>query len=415
MTIYCGIDWAAHHHDVAIVDDAGKVLATRRIGEDAAGLTTLLMMLAEHAAADAGAGVSGGDFVAVDVAIETGRGLLVSSVRAAGHRVFEINPKASSRYRDRYSVSGSKSDARDAQVLAHLLRTDRDRHRPMPVDSEQARALGVLARAQQDAVWAILRDAARLRAVLWEFYPAALQAFPNLHIVSAITVLTAAPTPGAAALLSEAELRKLLHAARYHAPRDLPGKLHAIFTATQLRQPPAVEAAMGQVVVAILRTMAATAASIRELEKALDEHFGQHPDAEILRSLPGLGVVLGARVLGEFGDDPTRFADAASRRAYAGSAPITRASGKARVVLLRRARNKRLCDACRWWAFLSTQHSPGAESYYRRRRTAGDGHEAALRRLANKLLGQLHHCLDRRTLYDEDKAWTQLQPGEHAA
>jgi hypothetical protein len=82
---------------------------------------------------------------------------------------------------------------------------------------------------------------------------------------------------------------------------------------------------------------------------------------------------------------------------------------------LRRARNKRLCDACRWWAFLSTQHSPGAEAYYRRRRAAGDGHEAALRRLANKLLGQLHHCLDHRTLYDEDKAWSQPQPGEHAA
>ena len=100
--------------------------------------------------------------------------------------------------------------------------------------------------------------------------------------------------------------------------------------------------------------MAATLTSIKQLEKALDEHFGQHPDAEILRSLPGLGVVLGARVLGEFGDDPTRFADAASRRAY-----------------------------------------------------AGNGHEAALRRLANKLLGQLHHCLANRVLYDVDKAWAQ--------
>jgi transposase len=133
-------------------------------------------------------------------------------------------------------------------------------------------------------------------------------------------------------------------------------------TAEQLRQPPAVEAAMGQVVSAIVRTMAATVTSVKQLEKALDEHFGQHPDAEILRSLPGLGVVLGARVLGEFGDDPTRFADAASRRVYAGSAPITRASGKVRLVLLRRARNRRLSDACRWWAFLATQHSPALRS-----------------------------------------------------
>jgi transposase len=144
--------------------------------------------------------------------------------------------------------------------------------------------------------------------------------FANLHIASAVTVRAAAPTPSAAARLSEAQLRELLHAARYHAPRELPARLRAIFTAEQLRQPP-VEAAMGQVVSTIVRTMAATLTSIKQLEKALDEHYGQHPDAEILRSLPGVGVVLGARVLGEFGDDPTRFADAPSRRAYAGSAP----------------------------------------------------------------------------------------------
>ena len=375
------------------------------------------MLLAEHAAADAApdATAAGEGFVAVDVAIETGRGLLVAAVRAAGHRVFEINPKASNRYRDRHAVSGGKSDRGDALVLAHLLRTDRDRHRPMPADSEQVRALGVLARAQQDAVWTVLRDAARLRAVLWEFYPAALEAFPNLHIATAVTVLAAVPTPTAAARLSEAELRTLVRSAWNTAPRDFPARLHAIFTAEQLRQPAAVEAAMGQVVAAIVRTMAATLTSIRELEKALDTHFGKHPDAEILRSLPGLGVVLGARVLGEFGDDPTRFADAASRRAYAGSAPITRASGKARLVLVRRARNKRLSDACRWWAFLATQHSPGAASYYQHRRAAGDGHEAALRRLANKLLGQLHHCLAKREVYNEQKAWPAPEPGEQAA
>ena len=229
-------------------------------------------------------------------------------------------------------------------------------------------------------------------------------------------MLAAAPTPTAAARLSEDELRQLLRAARYHAPRALPGKLRAVFGAEQLRQPPAVEAAMGQVVTAIVRTMAATPTSIRELERALDEHFGQHPDAEILRGLPGLGVILGARVLGEFGDDPTRFADAARRRAYAGSAPITRASGKARVVLLRRARNRRLSDACRWWAFLATQRSPGAAACYQHRRAAGEGHEAALRRLASKLLGRLHHCLAHRVPYDEEKAWAcAARPAGQAA
>jgi transposase len=407
MTIYCGIDWSEHHHDVAIIDEAGAVLALRRISDDAAGLTVLLMLLTEHA--------GGEQFVPVDVAIETDRGLLVAALRAAGHRLYEINPKAASRYRDRHAGSGATSDRKDALVLAHLLRTDRDQHRPMPADSEQVMALGVLARAHQDAIAAALRDAGRLRSLLREFFPAALVAFPTLHTLSAVTVLAAAPTPTAAAQLAVAQLRKLMVAARRNTPKDQPQRLRAIFTAPQLHQPPPVEAAMGQAVTAIVRTLAATLESIRELEAALDEHFEKHPDAEILRSLPGLGVILGARVLSEFGDDPTRFADAASRRAYAGSAPITRASGKIRLVLLRRACNRRLADDCRWWAFTATQHSPGANAYYQRRRDAGDSHEAALRRVANKLLGQLHHCLTHRTHYDEHLAWTPAAHAQKAA
>ncbi|MEV0291790.1 transposase [Kribbella sp. NPDC050820] len=148
-----------------------------------------------------------------------------------------------------------------------------------------------------------------------------------------------------------------------------------------------------------------TDAAIVELQAALTARFDNHPDAEILRSLPGLGVVLGGRVLGEFGDDLDRFLDAASRRRYAGTAPVTRASGESRVVLLRRARNQRLADACRWWAFNAMQHSDGAMAYYRRRRAAGDTHEAALRRLGSKLVGQLHHCLQHRKRYREDIAW----------
>jgi transposase len=301
MTIYCGIDWSEHHHDVAIIDEAGAVLALRRISDDAAGLTVLLMLLTEHA--------GGEQFVPVDVAIETDRGLLVAALRAAGHRLYEINPKAASRYRDRHAGSGATSDRKDALVLAHLLRTDRDQHRPMPADSEQVMALGVLARAHQDAIAAALRDAGRLRSLLREFFPAALVAFPTLHTLSAVTVLAAAPTPTAAAQLAVAQLRKLMVAARRNTPKDQPQRLRAIFTAPQLHQPPPVEAAMGQAVTAIVRTLAATLESIRELEAALDEHFEQHPDAEILRSLPGLGVILGARVLSEFGDDPTRFAE----------------------------------------------------------------------------------------------------------
>ena len=401
MEIYCGIDWSERHHDVAVVDRAGVLLGRRRITDDLAGFTDLTALLAEH---------TGDEFTAVDVAIETDRGLLVAALRAAGHRVYAINPKAVDRYRDRHAVSGAKSDPGDALVLAHLLRTDRDQHRPLAADTELGQAVSVLARAHQDMVWARQQDTNRLRSLLREFFPAALTAFADLTTKTALTVLAAAPTPAAAAALTRANLIALLHAAgRGTRPADA-ARLVEVFGQPQLHQPPAVEDAMGEAVRAIVRTVAATSESIKDLEKALNASFEQHPDAEILDSLPGLGLVLGARVLSEFGDDPNRFTHAASRRAYAGTAPITRASGRHRAVLARHIRNRRLADACYLWAFAALTKSAGARAFYDRRRAAGDHHNAALRRLGSKLIGQLHHCLHQRQPYNELLAWTQPEP-----
>jgi len=203
-------------------------------------------------AAHAGAG-----FTAVDVAIETDRGLLVAALHAAGHRVFPVNPKAVDRYRDRHAVSGAKSDPGDALVLAHLLRTDRDRHRPLPDDSERGQAVGVLARAHQDLIWARQQDTNRLRSLLREFFPAALTAFADLTTKTALTVLAAAPTPAAAAKLTRANLVDLLHTAgRGTRPADA-ARLADVFAVEQLHQLPAVETAMGEAVRAIVRTLTA--------------------------------------------------------------------------------------------------------------------------------------------------------------
>jgi len=405
--IYCGIDWAEKHHDVAIVDAAGRLLAKRRIPDDLAGFTALSALLAEHSGAE--------QFTPVDIGIETDRGLVVAALRAAGHRVYPINPRAVSRYRDRHGVSGAKSDPADALLLAQIMRTDREAHRPMPHDSEQVGAVRVLARAHQDAVHARQQTANRLRSLLREFFPSALQAFPDLTTRTALAVLAAAPTPTAAAALSRAALTDLLHAAGRGTRPAEASRLAEVFAAPQLHQQPAVEQAMGAAVSALVTSLHGADQAVRELEKALAPSFEQHPDAEILDSLPGLGLVLGARVLGEFGDDRSRWPDAASRRCYAGSAPITRASGKGRVVLSRHVRNRRLADACYLWAFSALTKSPGARAYYDRRRKAGDTHSKALRRLSNKLLGQLHHCLATGQTYDENAAWTVVEQPDRAA
>ncbi len=150
------------------------------------------------------------------------------------------------------------------------------------------------------------------------------------------------------------------------------------------------------------------------MEGHVDAYFGQHPDAEIVRSQPGLGMVLGARVLAEFGDDPLRYASAKARKNYAGTSPITRQSGKKRAVMARYVHNDRLVDALCWQAFNALRTSPGARAYYDQLRARGAGHRAALRQLANRLVGILHGCLKTRTLYNEHTAWSHHETTQAA-
>ena len=175
--------------------------------------------------------------------------------------------------------------------------------------------------------------------------------------------------------------------------------------APQLQPAPLVAAAMGASVAALASVIAEMTRQIAVLEQQLAADFEQHPDAEVVRSLPGLGTILGARVLGEFGDDPDRYATAKCRKNYAGTSPITRASGTRRAVLARHVRNQRLADALYLWAFAALTPSPGARAYYDTHRAAGDPHHAALRALGNRLVGILHGCLAHHTPYSETTAW----------
>lgn len=401
MTVYCGIDWAESHHDVALVDDDGQLLAKRRIGDDAAGYQLLLDLLAEY-----------GDSAEtpIPVAIETSHGLLVAALRTGTRQVFAVNPLAAARYRDRHGVSRKKSDPGDALVLANILRTDMPMHRPLPADSDLAKAITVLARAQQDAVWSRQQIVNQTRSLLREYYPAALEAFQHrpggLARPDARTTLALAPTSARAARLTLAQLRSALKRAGRQRGIDAEAiRLREIFRAEYAHHPAPVEDAFGIQLQALLRQLDAACQAADDLAEAVEASFREHPDAEILLSFPGLGVQLAARVLAEIGDDRTRFADARGLKAYAGSAPITRASGKKHFVGRRFVKNDRLMAAGFLWAFASLTASPGASSHYRRRREHGDWHAAAQRNLFNRMLGQLFHCLQARQHFDEHRAF----------
>lgn len=404
--LFVGDDWAEAHHDVELVDEAGRVLAKRHLPEGVAGLAQLHELIGKHLR-------DGEEPGAVLVGIETDRGPWVQSLAAAGYTVYAVNPLQVARYRERHGVSGAKSDAGDAHTLAELVRLDRGHHRPMAPDSQIAEQVKVLARAHQTMIWTRCRQQNMLRSTLREFYPGALVAFSeDLAGRDALAVLAAAPSPAAGRALSKSRIETVLRkAGRQRNIAKTAGEIQAALRTPQLQIDPALGATYGVTVSAMVAVLTALVAQVETLETAVGQCFGRHPDAEIYLSQPGLGDILGARVLAEFGDAPDRYTDAKARKNYAGMSPITRASGTKRVVLARYARNDRLADALYHQAFSALGNSPGARAYYDRRRDAKATHHQALRALANRLVGILHGCLKNGTLYDEELAW-QRQPAD---
>jgi transposase len=405
VVLFIGDDWAEAHHDIEIEDEFGRVLARRRLPEGLAGISALHELIAEHLD-------PAGEQDQVQVGIETERGPWVQALLAAGYIVYAINPMQVARYRERHSTSGAKSDAADAHLLAEIVRLDRAHHRPVAGDSDIAEHVKVAARAHQTMIWSRVRQVNALRSLLREYYPAALAAFgTDLASADALAVLAAAPSPEQGRRLSQTRIQTLLRkAGRQRNLAATAAKIKTVLGSEQLTARPGVVpayAASASALIAVLTTMTE---QTEVLAGQVEQGFGQHPDAEIYRSQPGLGTILGARVLAEFGDDRHRYPDAKVRRNYSGMSPITKASGTKKVVLARYARNRRLGDALFLQAYSALRSSPGARGFYDRQRSRGATHYQALRAVANRLVGILHGCLRDHTLYDENRAWHTGHP-----
>jgi Transposase/Transposase IS116/IS110/IS902 family len=405
--LFVGDDWAEDHHDVEIVDSDGKRLGRARLPEGMAGMTRLHEMIGEYLDEDAVDPQTG--MLApgrVVVGIETDRGPWVSALIGSGYQVYAINPMSVARYRERHSTSGAKSDPGDAHVLAEIVRIDRAHHRPVAGDSGEVEGLKLIARTHQSLIWDRTRHLQRLRQVLREYYPGLLDALAaaklELGDPDAWELIERAPDPDQAARLSRSKITAILTRNRRRNAEARAEQIQAVLRAPALRQPAAVQTAYATIAVTQLQLLIALAGQIPALEEVLARDFGRHPDAEIYTSLPGLGVVLGARVLSEFGDDPHRYRDAKARKNYAGTSPITRASGRKTVVLARYARNRRLGDAIHQWAFCALTSSPGARTYA----PAGSATTPRCASSGTDWSGILHGCLKTRAPYSESTAWT---------
>ncbi len=288
-----------------------------------------------------------------------------------------------------------------------MVRTDSHQLRQVAADTPAVQAVKVVARAHKTLIWERTRHVNRLRHQLLDFFPAAAEAFEDLDAPDALELLAKAPDPAAAAKLTTAQVSAVLKRAGRRNIAERAKVVRAAFRSPQLAQPQQVTRACASVVRALTAVLATLNEQITVMEAQVDAHFLQHPDAEIILSQPGLGRILGARVLAEFGDDPARYASAKARKNYAATSPITRQSGKKTIVLARYVHNDRLRDALDSQAFSALSASPGARAYYDRQKARGSSHRTALRQLANRLTGILHGCLRNRTLYNEATAWPQ--------
>ncbi len=397
--LFVGDDWAEDHHDIELQDEQGRVLARARLPEGIAGITRLHALIGQFAGPDTEPGE-------VAVGIETDRGLWVTALRAAGYTVYAINPRQVARYRERHGTSGAKSDKGDSHTLADMVRTDSHQLRPVAGDSPEAEAIKVAARAHQTLIWERSRHLLRLRAALRDYFPAALEAFDDLAAPDTLELLATTPDPASAARLTTGQITAALTRARR---RGVPAKAAAIAAALrseQLHQPQPVTGAYAATVRSLTVIIAALNGEIANMERQVTACFRGHPHAAIYLSQPGTAEVLGARQLGEFGDDPHRYATAKARKNYAATSPVTRQSGKKKIVMARFIRNDRLADALHRQAQSALRASPGARAYYDEQRDRGLDHDAALRALSNRLVGILHGCLKTGTPYNEATAWS---------
>jgi transposase len=401
---YCGIDWSSTMNDVAVVDRHGVVVARDQIAATPHGVQRLFAVLNglrnshTHGRRQ------------VPVAIETNQGLLVHALRAKGQPVYHIPPSVVVAERRRRSPAAKKSDRSDSEIIADILRDGWGRLRPLPEVTAPTTAITVLALAQRRAQRHRDQLQAKLRALLHQAHPAAVTAWAGLdhglRRVEARAVLAAGPSAAHAQRLSAYRLSKILaKAGRIRLIDDEAYRLRDLFAAPVLRLPAPVEQALAVDVNAVL-TMFDQACQLTDtLIAELGAAFQAHPYAGIYLSFPGCGVLTGARLHADLGDDPNRFATTAGLRAYAGLAPLTWESGSSRTVTHRHVCNRRLEATCHQWAFTSLTRSPGARTLYDERRAAGDSHAGALRRVAGRLISSLHHCLRHNDIYHERLAF----------
>lgn len=386
---HVGIDWAAETHAVCVLNDAGKIKSTFTITHSAAGFADLIRRLGKL-----------GDRADVPVAMERPDGRLVDALLDAGHPVVPVSPNAIKAWRDGEVVSGAKSDAGDALVIAEYLRLRQHRLRVAVPFSDQTMALRTAVRTRTDLVEMRVAATNQLSALLDMHWPGAKAIFADVESPIALKFLTRYPTPATAARLGEKRIAAFCAANGYTGRRPASELLTRLRDAPAGITSPALTDALKHAVLTMVTVLTALNAAVKDLDKTVITHLGEHPDGEIFTSLPRSGQINAAQMLAEWGDCREAYDCADAVAALAGLTPVTKESGKHRAVTFRWACNTRFRVAMTTFADNSRHASPWAADIYNRARANGKDHPHAIRILARSWTRVIYRCWQDRVPYE---------------
>ena len=388
FTHFGGLDWAQSEHQLVVVDPTGRAVLSLRFANDAQGWALFRQKIAA--------------FGRLAVAVETNCGPAVERLLEAGLTVYPMNPKAATRYRDRKAPAGAKDDTLDAWSFADALRTDGHGWRPLLGQDPLTAELRLLCRDEIKLIEQRTALINQLRAALCEYYPAALDAFDDWTGEGPWRFVIAFPTPGELVGAGKRKWEKFLHANKLYRPQTAQRRLAAFADATKFASPnPAVTRAKSLLAVTTAKQLCLLQSQLDEYRRRIVDLFHDHPDHGCFGSLPGAGAKLAPRLLSELGSNRRVFASAEALQNYAGTSPVTRQSGRSRVVAVRRACNKTLRATIHLWADLSRNTCVWAEAYYRKKRADGMAHVAAIRCLGHRWMKILWKMWQTGTPYDE--------------
>ncbi|MCB1253438.1 MAG: IS110 family transposase [Austwickia sp.] len=387
--VYVGLDWAAVVHAVCVMSAAGKVLAQFTIEHTADGIASLVRRLAKY-----------GNPEVVQIGIERPNGRLVDLLLEAGHPVIPVSPNAIKTWREGEVISGAKSDAGDAMVIAEYLRLRHHRLHPVQPYSSETKALRTVVRTRDDIVEMRVAATNQLSALLDDFWPGAKAIFADVESPISLAFLRRYPTAVTAAHLGEKRLAAFLTKHGYSGRRPASELLSRLRGAPTGTTDPVLAEALHDAVLALVTVLEALNSAGKNLDRSVVAHLGEHPDAAIFTSLPRSGQINAAQVLAEWGDSRAAYDGPDAVAALAGVTPVTKASGKQRAVHFRWACNKRFRKALTTFADNSRHESPWAAHIYTQARARGHDHPHAIRILARAWTRVIYRCWHTEQPYD---------------